>query len=173
MCPPRPGKCAAMDGQKRPRGFHSRPKCVGKKTNALYRKAVLIKIKKAGQPWEGECLPVSYCSCQAVMYFFGLPAFFTRADQKVTVLNLLLLSTRNARSAGACHDNLSARKLLYCPNEKKKIVRGRIAYNVLRTGLVPPSVNLNVQMSAETYKTQMRGIRLVRCYKLCAPHRDL
>jgi hypothetical protein len=41
--------------------------------------------------------------------------------------------------------------------------------NVLRTGLVPPSEYLNVQMSAETYKTQISGIRLVRCYKYVRP----
>jgi hypothetical protein len=35
--------------------------------------------------------------------------------------------------------------------------------NVMRTGLVPPSEYLNELMSAETYKTQIRGIRLVRC----------
>jgi hypothetical protein len=43
----------------------------------------------------------------------------------------------------------------------------QLTYNVLRTGLVPLFEYLNVQMSAETHKAKIRGIRLVRCWVQC------
>ncbi len=121
------------DGQKRPRGFHSRLKCVGKKTNALCPNAVLINIKKlANRGKENVCLKLLYLSsCSTFIFVYR---------------DFLHAQSRKSRNEVYCCWRpemicpLARVRMIFClpvsycsvRPRKRIIVRGRIAYNVWR-----------------------------------------